>query len=683
MNSSAYGSDSGLPVTPWFATLLLILASCPAAAVETPTPPSPPDLADMPLDQLLGVEVTSVTKRPVRISDSAAAVFVITQEDIRRSGATTIPEALRMVPGLQVSRVDRNKWAISARGFNDTIANKLLVLMDGRSVYTPVFSGVWWDTVDTMLEDIERIEVIRGPGASLWGANAVNGVINIITKSAKDTTGGVLSAAGGTLENGAVGLRYGGRLGEAADYRIYGKYFDRDAYKDTHGADAGDDWRSGRGGFRIDSRLTSNDSLTLQGDLFRGDNGGAPIADYSLTPPYRFDISGDNHVSGADILSRWAHRFADGSNLALQLYYDRNERHSPAEGSRFIIDIVDADLQHDFWIGEHHHLTWGGGYRFLHHDTSNTFTTGLVPDTRSDHLFSAFVQDEVKLLPDTLRLTLGSKLEHKNTVGFQIQPTGRLLWTPDSRNSLWAAVSRAVRMPSWVEQDLVYNFQVVPPHRPDSPFPTVVSLNGTRQFHSESVIAYELGYRSELHPRLSLDLALYYNDYKSLESIEPLPCFPAAGYIECPYTFGNKLSGHTLGAELSVSWTPLDRWHLQGGYTHQRMYLKTKPGSGYGDAAKDEGNNPQNQFFIRSSVELAARTRFDLGLRYVGAQPGQDLEGYFTFDAQLSWKPVRELELSLAGRNLSQEYHREWTSGLAVTPTYLERDFLATARWSF
>ncbi|MBS1211668.1 MAG: ligand-gated TonB-dependent outer rane channel [Proteobacteria bacterium] len=643
------------------------------------------ELVDLPLEQLLDMEVSSVSKQARHVSDSPAAVFVLTQEDIRRSGAASIPEALRMVPGLQVSRVDRNKWAISARGFNDTVANKLLVLMDGRSVYTPVFSGVWWDTVDTMLEDIERIEVIRGPGASLWGANAVNGVINIITKSAKDTQGALLSTSMGTIDNGAVSLRYGGRLGEATDYRVYGKYFDRDAYKDQERRDAGDDWRSGRGGFRLDSRLTPNDSLTVQGDLFRGDNGGAPIADYSLSPPYVREVPGDNRVNGANLLSRWTRRLDDDSSLALQLYYDRNERHSPAVGARFVVDIADLDFQHEFNIGDRNRIVWGAGYRFLHHHTTNTFTTSLIPDERSDHLFSVFLQDEIKLIPDRLRLTLGSKLEHRNAVGFQVQPTGRLLWTPDRKNSLWTSVSRAVRMPSWVEQDLLYNFQVMPPNPPDSTQPTVLSLVGNHQFHSESVLAYELGYRSEIDKSLSLDLALYYNDYHSLESIEPLSCQanPGLAYVDCPSTFGNKLEGNTYGAELSVLWSPLDYWRLQGGYTYQHMNLRAKPGSGYRGADADEGNNPQQQFFLRSSLDLPSRTRFDLGLRYVGETPTQNLGDYFTLDAQLSWKPVRELELSLIGRNLSSEYHREWTRSFALTPTYVERDFLATVRWAF
>ncbi len=682
MNPTAPGLHGRKPMTLWASLLFVGCLPLYAAAHQ---PAQEQELTDLPLDKLLEVKVTSVAKRPARLSDSPAAIFVISQDDIRRSGAATIPEALRMVPGLQVARVDRNKWAISARGFNDTLANKLLVLMDGRSVYTPVFSGVWWDTVDTLMEDIERIEVIRGPGASLWGANAVNGVINIITKSAKNTAGGLLSASAGTLENGAVGLRYGGRLGESSDYRVYGKYFDRDAYKDANGKDAGDDWRSGRGGFRIDSRLSADDSLTVQGDVFHNSDGGAPINDYYPAPPYVRQQSGDIHSDGFNLLSRWNRRLAEDSGLALQFYYDQNNRHNPVQGSRFLIDIVDVDLQHDFSVGDWNHITWGGGYRYMHGDSAPSSTTAMVPDERNDHLFSLFLQDEIKLIPEQLRLTLGSKLEHRNLVGYQIQPTGRLLWTPDNKNSAWLAVSRAVRMPSWVEQDLRYNALTLPPSPPDAPLPTLLRLTGNRQFHSESVIAYELGYRAQWRRDLATDLAIYYNDYKSLESIEPLPCsaLPAAGYVNCPLTFGNLLYGHTYGAELSVSWSPMDTWRLQGGYTYQYMSLKVKPGSGYTEAAADEGNNPNNQFFLSSSLSLPGNTRFDMALRYVGETPTQNLGAYFTLDAQLTWKPLSQLELSLMGRNLSSEYHREWTRSFAVTPTYLERDFLATVRWSF
>ncbi|HUL12383.1 MAG TPA: TonB-dependent receptor [Methylococcaceae bacterium] len=683
----------GLPILAHlvpFRKILLSLVCLPAitgtASAAEETASSTQSLTELSLEQLLDIEITSVSKQTKRLSDSPAAVFVITQDDIHRSGASTIADALRMVPGLQVARVDRDKWAISARGFNDVFANKLLVLMDGRSVYTPLFSGVWWDSQDTMLEDIERIEVIRGPGASVWGSNAVNGVINIITKQAKNTQGGLLSASSGNLESGTVSLRYGGRLGERTDYRIYGKYFDRDAYDNAQGKEAGDDWRAGRGGFRIDSRLTDEDSLTVQGDIFKGDSGGAPIDKPSLSPPYESLASGDQRINGANVLTRWKRRLSESSDFALQAYYDRNDRRSPAFGTRFTINTFDIDFQHDFRVSDWHRVIWGGGYRYLQHETEDSFTFSLIPSERSDNLFNLFAQDEITLIPERLKLTLGSKLEHKNTVGFQVQPSGRVLWSPDRKNSIWASVSRAVRLPTWTEQDSRLNPLVAPPDLPLSPLPTLFTIQGTRKMEPEEVLAYELGYRAEPTRHLALDLALFYNVYHRLQTIEPQDCVTrvSAGYEECLSLFSNKQEGEAYGLELSADWRLLDSWRLQGGYTLLVTDLRPTHGSNNQTQARaDEGKDPRNQFFLRSSLDLPAKTQFDLMLRYVDQLPSINIGDYLTLDTRLAWRPAKNIELSLIGRNLTQEHHAEFAGTLALTPTLVEREFLAALRWGF
>src|SRR5947209_9123363 len=373
------------------------------------TPPAQPDLTELPIETLLQMEVTTVSRKSEKLSQSPAAVSVITQDDIRRSGVTSIPEALRLVPGLEVARLDASQWAISARGFNDVFANKLLVLQDGRSIYTPLFSGVFWDVQGTMLEDIERIEVIRGPGATLWGANAVNGVINIITRSARDTQGLLITGGGGTEEHDFGGVRYGGKFSEHAFFRIYGTYFNRDDSALPNGDDAHDGWQLGRGGFRLDWDVSEHNLLTLQFDLYRGTLHQV-FGTFDPANPINFTrvVRDEIDLAGENLLGRWSHSFSSDSDLRLQLYYDRTERNTVIfKEDR---DTFDIDFQHRFPLGRRHDVIWGGGYRVTGDQVGNSPTISLTPDSRTTHLFSAFVQDEIALVPDRFRLTLGSKL---------------------------------------------------------------------------------------------------------------------------------------------------------------------------------------------------------------------------------------------------------------------------------
>jgi iron complex outermembrane receptor protein len=664
--------------------LALLLGGC--AAVAAQGEEAAVDVTQLSLEQLMDVEVYSVSKQNESLARSPAAVFVVSQEDIRRSGATTIPEALRMVPGLQVARVDRNQWAISARGFNGAFfANKLQVLIDGRSVYTPLFSGVWWDSQDTLLEDIERIEVIRGPGASLWGANAVNGTINIISKKAKDTQGGLLSAQAGMEEHGTVGLRYGGRLNEDTHYRVYGKYYDRDDFMDAQGHNAGDTGRSGRGGFRIDSRLNAVDDLTVQGDVHQTTANTAPTADFSYTPlPSQFLRPASEKINGENLLTRWQHRYSPTSVAKLQLYWDRTERNGLLLDFREAINTFDADFQHDWQWSDSHRLVWGLGYRYLHRNSNGGDKITLNPSQRSDELLSGFIQDDITLLPDTLQLILGSKFEHKNTVGLQVQPTGRLLWTPDQQNSVWASVSRAMRMPSWIEQDARYNMSLLPPAPGSLPLPTLLQLQGNRQVESEEVLAYELGYRSQLSRSLSFDAALFYNDYRNLVSNDLGACAfePALGLIQCPVLTRNRMYGESYGVELAGNWYPRDDWRLQAGYTLTHIDLRHRDGYN-AFAIRSENSDPQQQTFLRSSLDLPHHVTFDLMFRYVDASPALRVKAYPTLDLRLAWRPVRDVELSVTGRNLADDMHFEAGNQVGIAATQVQRDVLFGLRWSF
>src|SRR5438552_3237702 len=422
-------------------TVLVFLACASGLPAQTNVAVgSASQLKQFSLEELLNLEVTTVSKRPEKLTEAASAIQVITQEDIRRSGASSIPEALRLASNLEVAQVDSRQWAISARGFNSTTADKLLVLIDGRTVYTPLYAGVFWDFQDTLLEDLDRIEVISGPGATLWGANAVNGVINITTKQAKDTQGVLLLGGGGTELRDFGGVRYGGALAPNLHFRVYGQYFDRDSMVFPTGQDAANDWHLGQGGFRLDWDASASTLLTLQGDLYDG-----RIAQPGTT--------GDITVDGSNVIGRWSHTFAEDSDLKLQVYYDRTHRRIPDVFAEDL-DTYDVDFQHRFPLGERHDLVWGLGYRLIEDDVSNSPILAFLPARVSRQWFSGFVQDEITLVKDRLHLTLGTKIEHNDYTGFEVQPSARLAWRLSQQQTVWAATSRAVRTPSRIDREL-------------------------------------------------------------------------------------------------------------------------------------------------------------------------------------------------------------------------------------
>lgn len=650
-----------------------------AAAAQPAHPPDTRDLTSLSLEELLNVEVTSVSRKQERWFEAPAAVYVITQEDIRRSGATTIAEALRLAPGLDVARFDSNAWAISSRGFNGLFANKLLVLMDGRTVYTPLFGGVFWDVQDTFLEDIERIEVIRGPGGTIWGANAVNGVINIITKRAQDTQGGVLTGGGGSEERGFGGTRYGVRLGNGAYLRAYAKYFDRGAFVTARGNQASDQWQAGRGGFRLDWNAGRRDAFTLQGDIYTG-HVGRTFGVTAPTPPFGQIVNSWERMDGGNLLGRWQHQFAPDSSAALQLYYDRTGRDSAAL-FREDRDTFDVDLQHQFALAARHAVVWGLGYRYTEDHIRNSFAFSLHPTSRGLNLFSSFVQDEITLIERRLTLTIGSKFEHNDFSGFEFQPSGRLLWTPAPRHTVWAAVSRAVTTPSRQEQDVRFNAAVFP--TPDGTL-VYVSHFGNHDFKSEELLAYELGYRVQPKDQFFFDLATFYNEYRNLFTTESsgapfIETDPPPPHLVMAETSVNSARAESWGLELSASWNPLPRWRLAGAYTWFDLHShRAMPGFGA------EGDAPHNQVNARSFIDLPYGLEFDTLLYYVDSLSTQGVPSYIRTDLRLGWRPHHDVEVSLVGQNVFEDQHREFGDEVSGTKvSEVPRGGYAKLTWRF
>ncbi len=630
---------------------------------ETPEATTTNILSNLSLEELMQVEVYSASKQPEKIFTTAAAIYVITNDDIIRSGVTSLPEALRLAPGVQVSRMDGNKWAISIRGFAGRFSNKLLVLQDGRTLYNPVFSGVYWNAQEIMLEDVEKIEVIRGPGATLWGANAVNGVINITTKHARDTQGGLITASGGTWERTATGIRYGGKSGENGYLRAYGKYFYRDGQPPVDTPDMDGYWSDWRGGFRGDWRLNSRNDVTLQGDIYYG-------------------RAGVELYQGGNILGRWNSTFSDTSNLSVQLYYDRNSNRKRFDSDlnhHEARDTADLDLQHTFAVGAVQKIVWGAGYR-LNSDRLNgdpTIIPAFIPSGRTDHLFSAFLQDNITLLPEALHLILGSRVENNDTTGWEMMPTARLLWTPHEQHTLWSAVSRAVRTPSRAETTISSMIGFIPPV-------TEVRLLGDSRLPSEKLIAYEAGYRYQPLPKLSFDLALFYNDYSSLIGV--VQGTPQGGTppTVIPINAAATSTATGKGGELSVDWHPLAWLELALLYSYLDLSVSSTSSLPQDRAFSYADTSARHQLSFRPGLNLPGNVKCDLWLRYVGALPDPAVSDYVTLDARIAWKPLKNLELSLVGQNLLEPKRLEFGPDMFGNPAaQTERSFYGKAAWTF
>jgi iron complex outermembrane receptor protein len=620
------------------------------------------ELKRLSLEELMSVEITSVSGYNEKLTDAASAVQVVTGEEIRRSGATTLPEALRLAPNLNVAQKNSHDWGISARGFNTELANKLLVLMDGRTLYTPLFSGVRWDVQDYLLQDLARIEVISGPGSTLWGVNAVNGVINITSKPAADTQGWYVEGLGGVQFGQGFGIRYGGTLTPTAQYRVYAKYTDREGEVFANGLDAPDAWDRAQTGFRIDADTGADTRVTVQGDAYTGTEG--------------FPEGGAASVNGGNLLGRWSRNLADGSDMRLQFYVDhthlRQPATSPFAASGFFTDDLDTynlDFQHHLTLADRHELVWGLGYRLTQDRSISAPSLGFDPANLSQQLFSAFAQDEITLAPN-VSATIGTKLEHTSYTGYEVEPGVRLQWKVASDDLLWLAVSRAVRTPSRVDREI------------RQPSQTIVVLQGSEDFRSETLIAYEAGYRAQFGSQFYTSFATFYNRYDHIRSARLTPT------TIIPIVFANDLEGDTYGFELTANYQPIEWWRLTAGFNLLKEDLRVKTGGTDLNNALNETSDPTHQASLRSSMDLPHEMTFDAQLRWVDTLHNNvvgvvgTVPRYFELDVRWAWQITPHWEFSLVGHNLLHDQHPEF--GITgPTRVEIQRSAYAKVAWQY
>ena len=662
------------------AILIILAASIPARQALAQ---QPGNLADVSLEALMNMEVSSPGRKEQKLSRTAGAVYVITQEDIRRSGLNSIPELLRMVPGLQVARINASMWAITSRGFNGRFADKMLVLIDGRSIYNNLYSGVYWEQNDVPLDDVERVEVIRGPGATMWGANAVNGVINIITKPARETRGLMISSGAGNVDHGFASVRYGGELGDDVFYRVYAKYFNEGPFSTGDGP-AHDQWDSGQGGGRLDWKISERDSLSVEGDVYSGGAQQTIYPDYSNTA-LGLPVSGPVAFSGGYGLLRWSRRYSDRSDLAVQVSFTEENRNE--DFGRFRTRVVDFDFQHHYTLSSRHNLMWGFGFRIYNDDTTSqqifaapSATVRFVPADSTQPLASFFAQDQIAIVPERVALTVGTKIEHNVFTGFDIQPSAQLIWTPTSRQSLWTSVSRAVHTPSLSDRDLLLQYQL-------SATPGLYGLlTGSPDFQSETVLSYEAGYRNQPARWVTVDLATFFSNYSNLTSVDIGTPFIESGSqpgLVIPMQFGNLAAGHTYGVEIATNWSLTQKWRLTGNYSWFRYGLNRSNLGPYDTAQDVEGSSPAHQVQFRSQWDVSRKLALDTSVYYVSALTGIGVPGYVRSDARIGWTLNRMMEISLAGQNLLNGRHLEFPSAEYVLASEPGREVYLKVTWSF
>ncbi|WP_457575794.1 TonB-dependent receptor plug domain-containing protein [Desulfomarina sp.] len=671
-----------LKISPQLVSVLLcgfgLLSHGPGRVVAATGDDSLDYLKGLNIEDLLRTQVTSASKRPESLTDTATAVFVITAEDIKRTGARNIPEALRMVPGIQVSQLDSNKWIISARGFGELFSNKLLVLMDGRSVYTPLFSGVFWDVQDTVMEDIDRIEVIRGPGATLWGANAVNGVINIITKSTSETMGGLVSLEGGSYDPLIATARYGGAIGKTGGYRFYMKGAEHNEFPLEDGTDGKDDWDMMQGGFRVDLEPERERRIRVQGDIQRGNEGVA----YSFPGfPGQENLDTDFNTFTGNLLTRWEGDFSNGNLVSLQAYWDYTEKDLLiVEEKRTTFDL---DFQYVWTASSYHDVVWGLGYRVSSDEITSTQYTYFNPGERTDELFSAFIQDEIILVDNRWWLTVGSKFEHNDYSGFEVQPNMRMRWKTSNDQTFWTSVSRAVRTPARADHDMTI-FTVA---SLDSSGNLVAStIEGNHDFEAEELVAYEAGHRCRPFRRLSLDTAVFYNVYENLRSLEVgAPYFStfSDSLLLVPNYITNALSGKAYGLELLATLQAADWWKLAFGYSLLKMSFDADPDIRITSRKFIQDDYPQHMVQVRSYMDVWENVSLDSEFYYMDELGNQPVDAYIRFDLRLGWEINKNFDLSLNIENLTDSRHREYASITNITGTEVPRRFFAKLTWNY
>jgi len=660
------------------AGIALVAFPCLPARSEQPT-----DVTQNSIEDLMRTKISSVSKREEQVLDTPAAVYVVTREELRSTGARNIPDALRLVPGMDVNQIDASTFDVGIRGFDERFSNKMLVMIDGRSLYSPIFGGIYWDSINLDMDDIDRIEVIRGPGGSLWGTNAVNGTVNIITRSSQGTQGILLTDRSSSDTPMSLTARYGGQMGKFGTYRIFSKYADAFGTQDQTGHWAGDAWHLLQGGFRSDLKLREHDALMLEGSIYSG-SFGEPLTKPLLVAPFAATVGGINSVSGGAALARWTHGYIDGQETQVQLYYAIEDRDATERPDN--LSTVDVDIQHHFYIGSRQDLVGGAGYRYSEFYAPATPFLVITPARQRYPLFSGFIQDELALVPKRLSLIAGGKTEHNRFTGFDLQPSLRLNWSPNDKSAVWASLTKAVKIPNILNTSM---------YRPVSASlgangVDLATLVGNPKYKDEHLLAYEAGSRMQLK-RVSMDATGFVNNYNDVETNENLAPVARAGYTEYPAQWANNLYGKSFGAEVAASWNVVPGWKITASYSWLKIEMRANSQSN--DTSTAVGFNtgtPTNHFGVRSSHSLLKNLDFNALAQYTGPLPsglGGDtapaLPSYCRVDANLQWHIRDYFRIDFGGQNLLQPRVVEYVSGNGANQTLSPRNIFARITYVF
>lgn len=671
----------------------VIIGLCfPSGGYSTTSANSLQYLKQLSLEGLMQIEVTTVSKKTEKVMDTAAAIYVLNNEEIVRSGYRTLPELLRKVPGIFVATVDSTNTVVTSRGFKNIFSNKLLVLIDGRSVYAPLFSGVYWDVQDVLVDDIERIEVIRGPGASTWGANAVNGVINVITKKTSDTQGLLFNAGIGSHEPLMTNARYGGKLSESLTYRIYAKQHEFDPLENNGISKAIGDSRLQHGGFRADYEVNHGQNITLQGDVYRSDSNKI----IRISSGEIMEHSSHVETKGGNVLARWNYQLSTYSTLSVQGYYDRTDRKDLLLGE--VRQTWDVDVNHQFRLGDRQDVVWGGGYRYSRDQSTDGVITYLEPKSRDDELYNLFFQDQFSLCNDQLLLTAGIKYEHNDYTGSEWQPNIRVAWKFNSRHTLWGAVSRAVRTPSRAEADMTSLIGRVVSEVPSyamgiagPPFniPAIadITIHGNEEYASEKLLAYEIGYRGQFSDQLYVDMTFYYNDYSELRTQEPhdetVEFDGTTVFVKLPFYIDNLADGEGYGFEAWARYDVNEWWNLTASYSWLKLLIHSD-GSNLdplGESAEDD--DPEHSVSLHSSMNVSKSISFDTFVYYTSKTNNGEVPAFWRWDVRLSWQLTNQLEWSVQGANLFDSAHLEMPTQYGSRPSQVPRTVFTQLRWTY
>ncbi|MGA3045694.1 MAG: TonB-dependent receptor [Terracidiphilus sp.] len=643
----------------------------------------PPDLTQKSIEDLMKTKISSVSKKEEQLLDTPAAVYVVTREEIRSAGARNVPDALRLVPGMDVNRINASVFDVGIRGFDERFSNKMLVMIDGRSLYSPIFGGIYWDSISLSMDDIDRIEVIRGPGGSLWGTNAVNGTVNIITRSSQATQGVLLRELSSSDIPMSMVARYGGQVGKIGTYRIFSKYQDSFGNQDATGQWAGDAWHLLHGGFRSDLKLRQRDVLMLEGNIYSG-SFGEPLNVPIFVAPFAVTVGGINSVTGGSVMGRWTHSYVGGQQTQAQIYYaieDRNATERPDN-----LDTVDVDLQHHFHVGSRQDIVGGAGYRYSKFYAPATRSLTITPAHQDYPLYSAFIQDEIALVPRKFSLTAGGKTEHNRFTSFDFQPSLRLNWRPSDKTAVWASATQAVKIPNFLNTSM-YRLISVGLGADGIDASTLV---GNPNYKDEHLLAYESGYRLQLK-RMSIDATGFVNNYSHVETNESLAPTARAGYTEYPAQWANNLFGKSFGAEAAATWNVIPRWKMTASYSW--LKLETKANSQSNDTSSAIGFNtgtPTNHYGVRSSYALRRNLDFNALAQYTGPLPSglggntaPALPSYCRVDGNLQWHVGDYVRLDMGGQNLLSPRMEEYNAGDGAIPTMAPRNIFGRITYVF